>query len=220
MNLGPIETGLMIYGVLTVYWSILGAYMLVKTNLISSKSAPFIVIYSVFAWIVGRIMYIYFPEIPPHPILILSGIVIGRNAPQIVLSPIYVYVNTGIINLKWKTYLLLYSFWVGVDRLITYLFRFLPVPEILVLPPILAGWASYPAWFYVYVKANNVFSLKAASLLISYQIFAWIIPLIMLYYLSMPFSLISLVQTFLEYPIIISTLILIDRYRLKKLGAS
>ncbi|MBS7605105.1 MAG: hypothetical protein QXJ19_04220 [Candidatus Bathyarchaeia archaeon] len=213
MSLGVIETGLIIYGIITVYWTLLGTYMLVKTNVIGVKAAPLIILYSLSEWLVGRIMYIFFPEIPPHPILILSGIL---NAPQVILTTIYVYVNTGIIKIRWTRYLLLFSFYVGVNRLLTFIYRFSPLPEVLVLPVILSGWAGYPAWFYVYVKSNRVFTYKNASIIIALQILAWIVPVFMMYNLNQKYSLISLTQQILNYPITIITLIFLDRYRLRK----
>jgi hypothetical protein len=211
MSFGPIEIGLTIYGIITVYWSLLGTYMLIKTNVISIRAAPLIVFYSFFEWIITRIMYMFFPEIPPHPILILSGIV---NVPQIILSTIYIYVNLGIIKIKWKTYLTLYSLYVAVNRLMVYFYRLSPIPEILVLPVLLSGWAGYPAWIYAYVKANNIFTYKTASILIGYQVLVWVAQVFMLYYFHMPYSLISLAQQLLNYPITILTLIFIDRYRM------
>lgn len=213
MSLGPIEIALTIYTVVTFYWSLLGAYVLVKTNVISPRVAPLIVGYSTFAWAVSRIMYINFPEIPPHPILILSGLV---DSPQGILTTIYVYVRTKIISLKWMSYIICYLFFLAVSRVVLYLYRNLPVPEILVLPAILAGWAVYPWWFYVYVKANKIFSLKVAFILIGYQVFAWAGSIFMLYYLRLPYSTISAAQTLLDYPSTILTLIFIDRYRLKE----
>jgi len=213
LNLGPIETGLMIYATVTLYWSLLGAYLLVKTNVISPRAAPLIVGYSIFAWTVSRIMYIKFPEIPPHPILILSWLV---DSPQGILTTIYVYVRTKIIRLKWIPYIICYSFFLAVSRVAMYTCRDLPVPEILVLPTILAGWAVYPAWFYVYVKANKIFEPKVASILIGYQVFAWMISILMLYHLKLPYSTISAVQVLLDYPSTLLTLLFIDRYRLKE----
>jgi len=213
--MGPVETGLMIYAAVTLYWSLLGTYMLVKTDVISVKAAPIIIGYSLFAWLTSRIMYINFPEIPPHPILILSRVV---DSPQGILTTIYVYVRTKVIKIKWMPYIIGYSFFLAVSRITMYLLRDLPVPEILVLPTLLAGWAGYPVWFYVYTKANRVFTPKAAYALASYQVIVWAVSIIMLYQLGLPYSIISSVQMLMEYPSTIVTLILVDRYRLRNLG--
>lgn len=211
MSSDVILTGLATFSVITLYWSVLGTYVLLKTGAISKKAAPIFIIYSYFAWITSRIMYMNFPEMPPHPLLIVSGLV---DSPQSILTTIYVYCKTRIIKVKWRTYILLYSIFLAVNRICVYLCRNLPVPYILVLPSVLSGWAALPAWLYIYVIANKIFSVKAASFIVGYQIFSWICLVFMLYQLSFPYSIISALEVIMNYPVTLLTLILIDRFRL------
>jgi len=155
-----------------------------------------------------------FPEIPPHPVLIMSRLV---DSPQGILTTVYVYVKTRVLKIRWMPYILCYTLLLGASRVALYLCRNLPVPEILVLPTLLSGWAGYPAWFYLYVKANKVFKPVTAAALIACQIVTWVITVYMLFGLGLQYSFISAAQMLMEYPSTVLTLILIDRYRLGNL---
>ena len=211
LGLDPVETGLIVYATITTYWSLLGTYLLIKSDIISLKAAPLLIGYSVFSWAVSRLAYMTFPEIPPHPVLLLSRLV---DSPQGILTTVYVYAKTKVLKIKWIPYITLYSFLIAISRATLYLCRSLPIPEILVLPMLLSGWAGYPAWFYLYVKANKVFTPFTALAIIFYEATAWSVIAFMLYSLELPYSIISAVQMLLEYPSTIITLIFIDRYRL------
>lgn len=211
MPYDAVFTGLAIFSAITLYWSMLGTYMLFKTGMISKKAAPILIAYSYFSWITSRIIYMSFPEIPPHPLLILSGLV---DSPQGILTTIYIYYKTRIIQLKWKTYVILYSIFLAVNRTCMYLCRNLPVPYILVLPRVFSEWTSLPAWLYIYVRANKIFSVKAALSIVAYQFLSWVSLLFMLYNLTLPYSVISASEVIMNYPITLLTLILIDRFRL------
>jgi len=210
----PVSLGLIIFSIITLYWSILGAYVLFKSGVISGKSAPILVAYSFFAWLTSRIMYMNFPEVPPHPILIISGLV---ESPQSILTTVYIYYKTKIIKLRWIPYIALYSLFLTVNRISLYLCRSLPVPDILLLPRVFSEWASLPAWLYVYVKSNKIFSVRQASIIICYQVLVWLSLVYMLYYLALPYSQISALEVVMNYPVTLLTLMLIDKYRLSHL---
>lgn len=217
MFFDPVLTGLVVFSIITLYWSILGTYVLFKSGVISSKFAPILVAYSFLAWLTSRIMYMNFPEVPPHPILIISGLV---ESPISILTTVYVYYKTKIIKLKWIPYIALYSLFLAANRISLYLCRNLPVPDILLLPRVLSEWASLPAWFFIYVKSNRIFSIKQASIVICYQALVWFSLIFMLYYLALPYSQISALEVVMNYPITLLTLIFIDRYRLSRLEHS
>jgi len=245
-ELNAVETGLAIYAAITLYYSVLGTYILVKTNVISRKASPILVGYIVLQWTFSRLIYIYFPDVPSTYIGIPSILNEIVMAPQTILTSIYIFVKSKIIKLEWKPYLMGYLFTLGMSRLTEYMLYiskvYFPVPEIFVLRGMIPVWVwfgrpgifsaqairfltltfwlfffgSISLWFYVWVKTNSVYGLKSGIFYIGYGALRGVIQIML--YLNFPYPVMAAINVFVDYPLTILELILIDRYRLRNLG--
>ena len=212
-ELGGLELGLTAYAIVTVYYSMLGAYILVRTKVISLKVAPLIVGYSVALWAISEIMYLNLPYLPT--IYIISGITAGM---QDVVIWAYILVRTRIISLKATPFTVVLALSLSI-RAIVFMYSSLPIPPIFVVNQAFGITASVLLWTYILIK-TKIISLKAMPLIAGYSVALWISSAIMLY-LNLPYiPAVYIVTTVLPYPFTILVFFYLDRFRLRETGGA
>jgi len=201
------ELGVAVFAVITVYYSLLGAFILVKTKVVSLKAASVIVGYSIALWVSSVIMYVNYPYLPT--IYLVNGIIGGI---QDVLIWIFILVKTRIMSLKMAPFTGVLAISLLI-RLIAFLCSNLPIPQIFIVNVALGTTANILIWTYVLIK-NGVIGSNTVSIILCYSIALWICSVIMVW-LGLPyFPIVYIVNTIMPYPFTILVFYCIDRYRL------
>jgi len=197
------------YAVVTLYYSCLGVFMMIKTNVITQKIAPILVAYSILVWVNSVFMYFNFPYLPT--IFIVDGLI---NSIQNLAMWAYIFTKIKIMDLKMMPTATAFAASALIHVGVIF-FKDLSVPGIFIMNQAFGSTASAVAWAYMLIKSKAV-SREVALFIPVYVVICWVIAALMLI-LNLPYiPAVYLIHTTLSQFFTFFIFISFDRYRLRK----